>query len=163
MVRNICVTAADRHIGFVIIQLLLGELFSSKVDLVVGLVLDASSERAHHAKELEVKLVETKPWGVGSTTVKTLKDTGTDTLCLVLLARHDKKDIVVELINAVKMANMPNMYLISSAGYDCADMERRPHLREFIEPETLLLTSKGDSDMQTGHSPCAILYDSSPI
>jgi nucleoside-diphosphate-sugar epimerase len=155
MSRNVCVTAADGHTGFSIVELLLGELFNSKVDSVVALVLDSSSDRAVSAKELGAKVVPHKP-GDEHNTAKALKETGCDTLCLIPPAHQDKKDITVELINAAKKAEVPNVCLISSAGCDYADPQKQPRLREFVELETLLLSAKGDASVSTGHSPCVI-------
>lgn len=155
MPRNICVTAADGNTGFSIVELLLGELFSDKLDSVVALVLDPSSDRAKQAEDLGAKVVPHKP-GRERDTVKALKDTGCDTLCLIPPAHKDKRDITIELINAAKKANVPNVCLISSAGCDYADPQKQPRLREFIEFETMMLTLKGDTDVETGHSPCVI-------
>ncbi|KAH6646752.1 hypothetical protein BKA67DRAFT_524789 [Truncatella angustata] len=155
MPRNVCVTAADGHTGFAIVELLLGELFSSKVDSVAALVLDPNSDRAKQAKDLGAVIVPHKP-GRERDIVKTLKETGCDTLCLIPPAHHDKIDITAELISATKKANVPNILLISSAGCDYADPRKQPRLREFIGLETMLLQSKGDSRTETGHSSCVI-------
>lgn len=155
MTRNICVTAADGHTGFSIVELLLGDLFSSKLDSVVALVLDPSSDRAKQAKDLGAKVVEHK-YGRERATVKALQDTGCDTLCLIPPAHADKKDMTIELIRAAKKATVPNVLLISSAGCDYADPQKQPHLREFIELEAEMLHSKGESEVKTGHSPCVI-------
>ncbi|KAK6084483.1 major facilitator superfamily transporter [Seiridium cupressi] len=155
MSRNVCVTAADGHTGFTIVELLLGDIFAGKVDSVIALVLDMSSDRAKQAKDLGAKVVEHKH-GRERTVVKTLKDTGCDTICLIPPTHHDKKDITIELLHAAKKAEVANVLLISSAGCDFADPQKQPRLREFIEFETLLLSSKGDSGVVTGHSPCVI-------
>jgi nucleoside-diphosphate-sugar epimerase len=157
MSRKVCVTAADGHTGFSIVELLLGDIFASKVDSVVALVLDPSSDRAKQAKDLGATVVEHKH-GRERDVVKALKETGCDTLCLIPPAHHDKKDITIELVQAAKKASVANVLLISSAGCDYADPQKQPRLREFIEFETLLLSAKGDPDVVTGHSPCVIRY-----
>ncbi|KAF1739635.1 hypothetical protein CRV24_001571 [Beauveria bassiana] len=79
--------------------------------------------------------------------VKALQSTGCDTICLVPPAHQDKYDICVELVEAAKKAQIPNVCLISSAGCDYATAEKQPRLREFIDLETLVLQSKGDTSV----------------
>ncbi|KAF7532798.1 hypothetical protein G7054_g7626 [Neopestalotiopsis clavispora] len=155
MPRNICITAADGHTGIAIVELLLGELFSRKVDSVIAMVLDPESEHATRAKELGAQVVPHKP-GRERGVVKTLQDSQCDTLCLIPPAHKDKKSITYELISASKKAKIPNMLFISSAGCDFADPRKQPHLREFIEMEAKFLATKGDSTTPTGTSPCII-------
>jgi hypothetical protein len=57
-------------------------------------------------------------------TVKILKETGADTICPVPPAHKEKFDIYVELVNAAKKANVQNVLLISSAGYDLAARDK---------------------------------------
>ncbi|KAK5635739.1 hypothetical protein RRF57_011451 [Xylaria bambusicola] len=71
MSRNVCITAVDGHTGFLIAELLLSEPFASKVDLVVGLILDPSSARASELEGLGAKIVEHQP-GCERVMVKTL-------------------------------------------------------------------------------------------
>jgi hypothetical protein len=88
--------------------------------------------------------------------VKTLKDSGCDTVCLIPPAHKQKFDITAELMIATKKANVPNVLFISSAGCDVAERDRQPQLREFIDLECLLMAAKGDGSTSTGHSPCII-------
>jgi hypothetical protein len=88
--------------------------------------------------------------------VKTLKESGCDTICLIPPAHKEKFDITVELINATKKANVPNVLFISSAGCDVAERDKQPQLREFIDLECLVMAAKGDGSTSTGHSPCII-------
>lgn len=158
MARKICITAADGHTGFLIAELLLQHReFSRKIDSVVGLVLDAKSERAQELKGLGAVIV---PHQVGRVRnlVKTLKETGADTLCLVPPAHRDKVDMCEELVEAAKKADVANVCLISSVGCDYADPKKQPRLREFIELEALVLSAKGDAGTATGGSPCVIRY-----
>ncbi|KAI0839044.1 NAD(P)-binding protein [Hypoxylon sp. FL0890] len=158
MSRNVCITAVEGHTGHLIADLLLRhEEFPdiSKVDSIVGLTLHP---RHHHAKELQslgARIVHHVP-GRERTMVNTLKDTGCDTICLVPPAHKDKFDICVELVKAAKKAGIQNVLLISSAGADYADPQRQPRLREFIELESLVLSTKGDPSTPLGHSPCVI-------
>lgn len=88
--------------------------------------------------------------------VKTLKDSGCDTVCLIPPAHKDKFDITVELISATKKADIPNVLFISTAGCDVAERDKQPHLRQFIDLECLVMAAKGDGSTSTGHSPCII-------
>lgn len=156
MHRNICITAADGQTGYLIAELLLSDsTFSSKIDSVTGLSLHSSSPKCKELTKLGAKIVPHKPGRVREM-VKTLKETGCDTICLIPPAHAEKKDISVELISAASKANVSNVCLISSAGCDYADAHKQPRLREFIELESLALAAKGDTTTNLGHSPCVI-------
>jgi uncharacterized protein YbjT (DUF2867 family) len=88
--------------------------------------------------------------------VNTLKKAGCDTICLIPPAHKEKYDITVELISAAKKADVPNVLFISSAGCDLAERDKQPHLRQFIDLESLALSAKGDGSTSLGHSPCVI-------
>ncbi|OTB17203.1 hypothetical protein K445DRAFT_273333 [Daldinia sp. EC12] len=158
MSRNVCITGAEGQTGHLIANLLLQpDKYPDigKVDSVVALTLHP---RHHHVKELQslgAKIVHHVP-GREKVMVNTLKETGCDTICLVPPAHKDKHDICVELVQAAKKAGIQNVLLISSAGADYADPRRQPHLREFIELESLVLSTKGDPSSPLGHSPCVI-------
>ncbi|TWU70528.1 hypothetical protein ED733_000864 [Metarhizium rileyi] len=156
MTRKICITAVDGNTGFAIAELLLQHRdFSRKMDSLVGLALDPNSDKAQELKSMGATIV---PHTVGRVRdmVKTLKEIGADTICLVPPARKDKLDICVELVDAAKRAEVANVCLISSAGCDYADPKKQPHLREFIDLEALVMQSKGDASTPTGGSPCVI-------
>ena len=65
-------------------------------------------------------------------------------------------DTTKELAEASKQANVFNVCLIISAGCDLADETRQPRLREFIDIEQMVMSSKGDAETETGHSPVVI-------
>ena len=88
--------------------------------------------------------------------IKTLKEAGCDAICIIPPAHKDKYDITVELITATKKANVPNVLFISSAGSDLAERDKQPHLRAFVDLETLVMSAKGDKSTSTSHSPCVI-------
>ncbi|KAK8013767.1 hypothetical protein PG991_009360 [Apiospora marii] len=155
MSRHVCITAVDGNTGYTIAELLLSDPFKSKVGSVVGLALDDSASKAKEFTALGGKLVSHKP-GRMRDMIKTLKETECDVLCLVPPAHRDKEDITEELIHAAKKANIPNVCMISSVGCDYADPKKQPHIREFIELESLFLSSKGDASTETGHSPVVI-------
>ncbi|KAH7166410.1 hypothetical protein EDB81DRAFT_639728 [Dactylonectria macrodidyma] len=156
MSRKVCITAVDGQTGFLIAELILtNEDFSSKIKSVVGLSLDPKSDRAQELQGLGATIVPHVVGRVRALT-KTLKDTGCDTLCLVPPAHEDKFDICSELAHAAKRADIGNICLISSAGCDYADPRRHPHLREFINLESLVLEAKGDASTAAGGSPCVI-------
>ena len=85
-----------------------------------------------------------------------MESIGADTVCLIPPAHGDKMEITMELIEATKRANIPNLCFISSAGCDLADPQKQPRLREFIELESMAMSAKGDPDTSTGHSPVVI-------
>jgi len=156
MTRNICVTAADGHTGFLIAELILTDKnFKSKVDSVSVLSLHPTSHRAKELAQLGAKVIPHKP-GREREMVKTLKESGADTLCLIPPAHKEKFDITIELINATKKANVPNVLFISSAGADLAERDKQPRLRQFVDLESLVLAAKDDKSTSTGHSPCVI-------
>src|SRR6185295_17658453 len=104
---------------------------------------------------LGAKIVPHHP-GRQRTMVAALKHLDCDTICLIPPAHRDKFDITLELVNAAKKAGISNILLISSAGCDYADPVKQPRLREFIDIESEVLSSKGHPDMPLGHSPCVI-------
>ncbi|KAJ5175589.1 uncharacterized protein N7482_001466 [Penicillium canariense] len=156
MSRNLCITAVDGHTGFTIAELLLTDNgFKKAINSVVGLTLHPESKSAKELAGLGAKIVPHKPGRVKEM-VETLRETGADTLCLIPPAHGSKFDITTELIDAAKKANVPNVCFISSAGCDLAERDRQPKLREFIDLESRVLSSKGDPQTSTGHSPVVI-------
>ncbi|KAK6860886.1 hypothetical protein PG995_004522 [Apiospora arundinis] len=155
MLRHVCITAVDGNTGYTIAELLLSGPFKSKIVSVVSLTLDDTASKSKEFTALGGKLAPHKP-GRMRDMVKTLKGTGCDVLCLVPPAHHNKKDITEELIYATKRANIPNVCMISSVDCDYADPKKQPRIREFIELESLFLSSKGDTSTETGHSPVVI-------
>lgn len=87
---------------------------------------------------------------------QTLKQTGADAICIIPPAHVSKLDITKELVEASKLANVPNVCLISAAGCDLADEKRQPRLREFVGIEQMVMSAKGDAETETGHSPVVI-------
>lgn len=121
MSRKVCITAVDGQTGFLIGELILTKKeFSRKLDSVVGLSLNPDSNRAQELKGLGATIVPHIPGRVREM-VKNLKQTGCDTICLVPPAHEDKFDICMELVEAAKKAEVPNVLLISAAGCDYAD------------------------------------------
>lgn len=156
MPRNICITAVDGQTGYLIAELLLTDsTFSKKIDSVTGLSLHATSSKCKELTKLGAKIVPHKPGKVREM-VKTLKETGCDTICLIPPAHKDKFDITLELVEAGKKANIPNVCFLSSAGCDLADPTKQPRLHEFIELESRVLANKGLTDTSLGHSPVVI-------
>ncbi|KAL2756587.1 hypothetical protein ACRALDRAFT_2041242 [Sodiomyces alcalophilus JCM 7366] len=155
MTRNVCITAAEGQTGFAIAELLLSEPFSGKVDSVTALTMDPSHQKPKELAAMNAKVVHHVP-GREREVVKTLKQTGCDTICLIPPANAEKFDIAAELVRAAKKAGVPNVCLISSAGCDYADPKKQPRLREFIDLEALTLAAKGDPSTALGHSPVVI-------
>jgi len=81
---------------------------------------------------------------------------GVDTLCLIPPTHTEKYDVTYELVTAAKSVGVPNVCFMSAAGTDLAERDKQPRLREFIDLEHLVLSSKGDSSTETGHSPVVI-------
>lgn len=156
MSRNVCISAADGHTGSLIAELLLNnDNFSKKVSSVSVLALQPSSPRVKELGQLGAKIIPHKP-GRERDMVQTLQKSGCDTVCLIPPAHKEKYDITTELITATKKAGISNVLFISSAGCDLAERDKQPHLRSFIDLETLFLGAKGDKQTSTGHSPCVI-------
>ncbi|KIV80689.1 hypothetical protein, variant [Exophiala sideris] len=156
MSRNICITAVDGHTGYSIAEFILShDNLKKKVGTITGLALKPQSQHAKDLAKLGVKIVPHKP-GRMKEMVNAMKSTGADAVCLIPPAHQDKVEITQELIEATKRANIPNVCFISSAGCDLADPQKQPRLREFIELETLVLSAKGDTSTETGHSPVVI-------
>jgi hypothetical protein len=157
MARNVCITSVDGQTGFLIAELLLtGKDFAGKIDSLTGLAMDPSSPKAAELVSLGATVVPHNP-GRERDVVATLKKTGCDTLCLIPPAHPSKFDISVELANAaMKSGTVQNVLLISSVGCDYAERDTQPRLREFIDIESLVLSTKGDASTKLGHSPCVI-------
>ncbi|KAI9709988.1 MAG: hypothetical protein M1820_003066 [Bogoriella megaspora] len=155
MARKVCITAVEGNAGFVIAELLLSNDFKDKVDEVCGLTLHPSAAKAKEIGKLGAKVIPHKH-GRERDVVETLKQSGCDALCLIPPAHQEKFDITVELINAARKANVQNVLFISSAGSDLAERDKQPRLREFVDLEALVLSTKGDPKTQLGHSPVVI-------
>jgi len=156
MSRKICVTAVDGNTGFTITELLLTHTkFKNKFDTICGLTIHPSSAKAKELGKLGASIIAHKH-GREREMVKMLKETGCDTLCLIPPAHAEKFDIVVELVSAAKKANVQNVLFISSVGCDLAERDKQPHLREFVDLESIVLSTKGDPKTAAGHSPAVI-------
>lgn len=156
MSRSLCITSADGHTGFLIAELCLTDPnFANKLGSVTCLSLHPNADSCKELTKLGAKIVSHKP-GRLRDTVSTLKSIGADTMCLIPPAHQDKFNITVELIEAAKKANIPNVCFLSSAGCDLAERDRQPRLREFIDLEAMFMSSKGDPSTSTGHSPVIV-------
>jgi len=154
--RKICITAVDGQTGYFIAELLLASPVPwEKIDSLTGLSLYPNSARCQRLIKLGANIVTHKP-GKAREMVKTLKETGCETLCLIPPAHKDKFDITVELIEAAKKANIPRICFLSSAGCDLADPKKQPRLREFVELEARVLVAKGHPNAALGVSSVVI-------
>jgi hypothetical protein len=156
MSRKLCITAIDGETGSLIADLLLTHKdFAHKIRSVTGLTLHPDSPKCEELKKNGATIIEHKPGKVRDM-VKLLKQSGADTIMLIPPTHKDKTDITMELIEAAKQAHVPNVCLLSSAGCDMADEKKQPRLREFIEIEAMVMSAKGDTSTETGHSPVVI-------
>ena len=156
MSRNVCITAVDGQTGFLIAELLLSDNFRSKIDSLTGLAMDPTSQKAKELESMGAVIVPHKP-GREREVIAMLKKTKCDTICLVPPAHADKFDISVKLAHAAKKSGtVKNVLLISAAGCDYAERDKQPRLREFIDIESVVLSAKGDTKTELGHSPCVI-------
>jgi hypothetical protein len=156
MARNICITACDGQTGFCIAELLLTHPdFSKKVDSVTGLTLHPHSRKVSELKKFGATIVHHIP-GREREVVKLLKETQCNTICLVPPTHEEKSDIVRELISATKKAGILNGLFISSAGCDLAERDKQPRLREFIDMETMFMSS--DPKTKLARSICIIRF-----
>ena len=159
MSRNVCITSVEGNTGFLIAELLLSdENFSKAIGTVSGLTLNPNAERCRDLTQLGATIVPHQPGRVKNVAAS-LKNTNADTVCLVPPASQHKIDVTAELIEAAKMADIPNIVFLSAAGCDLAERNKQPRLREFIDLEALFLGTKGDPVTRTGHSPVVIRYD----
>lgn len=157
MTRNIAITAVDGHTGSLIAELILTDAtFKRKVSSVTGLALNIDSEYCRELKNLGANIIPYIPGKGFKEAVKVLKEAQIDAICLIPPAEKDKLDITLELIEAAKQANIPNVCLLSSAGCDMAERDKQPRLREFIDIEAQVMATKGDASTSTGHSPVII-------
>lgn len=158
MSRQLCITSVDGHTGFLIAELILTDpSFAQKIGSVTGLSLHPEAESCKELAKLGAKIVPHKP-GRLKDVVSTLESVGADAMCLIPPAHQDKFDIMVELIEAAKKANIPNVCFVSSAGCDLAERDKQPRLREFIDLEAMFMAAKGDPSTSTGHSPVVVRY-----
>ncbi|KAL0471995.1 hypothetical protein QR685DRAFT_561670 [Neurospora intermedia] len=143
MTRNICITAGEGQSGFLIAELLLKEnKFAKRIDSITSLVLDPTNPKCTELESLGAKIVPHHP-GRERQMVKTFKEVGCDTICVIPPAHKDKVDITIELCETAKKAKVQNR-------------KKQPRLREFIDIENIVLSSKGDPSVELGHSPCVI-------
>ena len=156
MSRNLCITAVDGQTGYLIAELLLTSgQFSNKIDTITGLSLDPQSPKCKALSKLGVDIIHHVP-GTEKKMVDILKKSNADTICIIPPTHPDKYQITLELIAATKRAGVQNVCLLSSAGADLANAKKQSRLREFIEIENLVLSTKGDPSTVTGHSPVII-------
>jgi hypothetical protein len=156
MHRKLCITAVDGHTGFLIAELILtDEKLKKHITTLTGLTLYPDAEHCKELSKLGAEIVPHKPGRVKNM-VASLQEVGADAMCLIPPAHKDKFDITVELIEAAKKANIPNVCLISSAGCDMAERDKQPRLREFIDLEAKFMSAKGDPSTETGHSPVVV-------
>jgi hypothetical protein len=156
MSRHLGITAVDGHTGFLIAELILTDNgFKKAIGAVTGLALNPNSEHCEELGKLGAKIIPHKPGRVKNMT-RTLKESQIDALCLIPPAHQDKYDITVEVIKAAEQADIANVCFLSSAGCDLAERDRQPRLRQFIDLEARVLSSKGNPSTSTGHSPVVI-------
>ncbi|KAL4904183.1 hypothetical protein BDW74DRAFT_155226 [Aspergillus multicolor] len=155
--RNLIITSIESLTGSQIAKTILGSRsFSKNINQITGLTLQPDAETVNElVDEHGVNIIEHKP-GDLETMVNTLTETGADTICLLPPGHKDAYDITVELIEATKKANIPNVCFISSAGCDLAERDAQPLLRSVIDLETKVMQTKGDASTETGHSPVIV-------
>jgi hypothetical protein len=156
MSRNVVITAIGSHTGAQIAKLLLTDgHFKRKISSVTGLTLYPDLDTVKEIADLGAKIVEHKPGNLDDVAA-TLKDTGADAILLLPPGHKDSYDMTLELIEATKKANIPNVCFVSCAGCDLAERDRQPLLRSVIDLEVKVLGAKGDPNTATGHSPVVI-------
>lgn len=156
MPRKLCITSVDGHTGFLVAELILTDKsFKNAISSVIGLTLNPDAVHCQELTDLGAKIVAYKPGRVRNTAAS-LQQIGADAMALIPPAHKEKFDITVEMIEATKQANVPNVCFVSSAGCDYAERDKQPHLRGFIDLEAAFLRSKGDPSTSTGHSPVVV-------
>lgn len=162
MSRQLCITSVDGHTGFLVAELILTNAnFKKAITSVTGLSLHPDADSCKELTKLGVKIIPHNP-GRLKDMVSTLQGIEADTMDLIPPVHKDKLDMTVELIEATKKANIPNIFFISSAGCDLTERDKQPLLREFIDIEAMFMSSKGDPkgdpSTSTGHSPVVVRY-----
>ncbi|OJJ96344.1 hypothetical protein ASPACDRAFT_54688 [Aspergillus aculeatus ATCC 16872] len=136
MSRQLCITSVDGHTD---IQQ------NKTIGSITGPSLYPDADSSKELNKLGAKIVPHDP-GRLKDMVLTLQGVGDDAIY----------NITVELIEATRKANIPNVCFVSSAGCDLADREKQPRLREFTDLEAMFMSSKGDPSTSTGHSPVVV-------
>jgi hypothetical protein len=90
--------------------------------------------------------------------LRLLKHEECDTMFLIPPANKEKFKILKSLIDcAGELKDVQNVVFLSSAGCDVAERDKQPSIRQFIDMEALVMSTKGNTAMEsTGHSPCII-------
>ena len=156
--RKICITAADGQTGHLTAELLLSNgKFSNKFKSLSLLAMDA--EKCDDLKKLGGNKVNVLEYTSDKKKmVKLLGEENCDTMFLIPPAHKDKFKILKSLIEcAGQLKNVQNVVFLSSAGCDVAERDKQPSIRQFIDMEALIMSTKGDTSLgSTGHSPCII-------
>jgi len=121
------------------------------------LSLNPEAEKCKELENFGAKVVPHQPGRIREM-VETLQQTGADTIYLISPVHEEKCNITAELIETTKKASIPNVYFVSLAGCDLAEKEKQPRLHEFIELETLAMSTKGVPSTSTGKSVVAIRW-----
>lgn len=157
MSRNLVITAGEGQTGHLIVELLLTDKrFADKLNSLTIVTPNPDHEFCQEFSDNEkCKIVAVKP-GEKEKMVQAFKEVQADTIMVIPPSVSNKLEVTKEMIEATKEANIPNVVLLSSAGCDMAERDTHPRLREFIDIETMVMQSKGDTSTETGHSPCVI-------
>ncbi|KAM0790342.1 hypothetical protein ACM66B_003227 [Microbotryomycetes sp. NB124-2] len=152
--RNIAVLSAGGHTGFAVCDLLLSDEFKDKVTSVTALCYGKHSQT--ELEEMGCVVLDIQ----GMDDVDELKTAigGIDTMLVIPPAKSNKAKLVRTVLKAAKASKkVKNVCLLSSAGADYANRDQHPHLREFIDLETVCMQLKSDDEAEeTGHSPCIV-------
>ncbi|KAI8903681.1 hypothetical protein DFJ77DRAFT_431696 [Powellomyces hirtus] len=159
MPHSICITSADGQTGHLVSELLLTDkTFSSKYSALACVSFDSSKTSDLEklgATVVPVDLAATKT-ARSKALVDNLKSSKIDTIMLIPPARKEKMKLTMEMVEAAKKAGVRNVLLLSTAGCDLAERDTQPNLRSAIDIEKMVMETKGNPDVSTGHSPCII-------
>ncbi|RUS32628.1 hypothetical protein BC938DRAFT_474838, partial [Jimgerdemannia flammicorona] len=143
---KICVTTCDGATGHSVVEYLVTHSdHKNNVESVCAMAIDpqACSDLGKFAKVVSANLENV------DSMAEILKDC--DTVYVIPPARGDKRKLTVNIIEAVKKANIKNILFLSTAGIDMADPQRHPRLREFVELESMLLKCACESNACPHH------------
>lgn len=128
MSHYVCITFTEGNTRFVIAELLLDdENIFKAISSVSGQTLNLTTHHCKDLIQLGAIIVPHQPGRVKNV-VTSIKDNNVDTVCMILPASKHKTDVTAELIEVVKMADVPNIVLITAAGCDLAERDRQPKL-----------------------------------
>jgi hypothetical protein len=154
MSRNLAITSADGQTGHLVAELVLTEPFRTKIASLVCLAFD--TDACSDLADLGAIVLPHPRKDVVKSLTESLKKSSVDTIFVIPPAKENKLALTKQMVEATKAAQVKNVVLLSAAAVEFATQEEHPYLAEFLEIESLMLPSKGETETDAGHSPVII-------